>query len=487
MKYKYIKFNIVYFLILYILLCGIVFYTSNKFFLNDFLAIEKEQNKNSIETFLNVINKNIESLTNSTNDYANWDDTYEFMKNKNKKYIYANFREGSHTLAEINLDSIMYVNTKDKIVYSQYDNEYLNANKKEFESFLIEKFKSVNNINTIINFNSKFVYVFKSQVKMSDKTGENVGYIVTSKLLNAEALSKRYAIFESVKIGNVLDNKFDFDIKLNYLDTKVTLFMDDNYLVNNIQFFDEKNEYIISLSATSQRNLIKNSKKTMVIFNLIVFVIMFFIFFFIYKNQSLINNQNELLNKRVERRTKRLRYAYKKISEKNKELYTLANMDSLTKIRNRRKYFIESKALLEKAITNNQNFDIAIIDIDNFKKINDKFGHSVGDEVLITFCDIVNGLIDKNIPFGRIGGEEFCITFYDKKEDEVNEICENIRKKCEKYNLNIDGGFLTFTISLGLSSKNNSNETIDKILQRADALLYEAKNSGKNRLIRRVE
>ena len=209
MKYKYIKFNIVYFLILYILLCGIVFYTSNKFFLNDFLAIEKEQNKNSIETFLNVINKNIESLTNSTNDYANWDDTYEFMKNKNKKYIYANFREGSHTLAEINLDSIMYVNTKDKIVYSQYDNEYLNANKKEFESFLIEKFKSINNINTIINFNSKFVYVFKSQVKMSDKTGENVGYIVTSKLLNAEALSKRYAIFESVKIGNVLDNKFD--------------------------------------------------------------------------------------------------------------------------------------------------------------------------------------------------------------------------------------------------------------------------------------
>ena len=74
-------------------------------------------------------------MTNSTNDYANWDDTYEFMKNKNKKYIYANFREGSHTLAEINLDSIMYVNTKDKIIYSQYDNEYLNAKKKSLKSF----------------------------------------------------------------------------------------------------------------------------------------------------------------------------------------------------------------------------------------------------------------------------------------------------------------------------------------------------------------
>ena len=70
-------------------------------------------------------------------------------------------------------------------------------------------------------------------------------------------------------------------------------------------------------------------------------------------------------------------------------------MDSLTKIKIEESILLKVKALLEKAITNNQNFDIAIIDIDNFKKKNDKFGHSVGDEVLITFCDIVNGLIDK--------------------------------------------------------------------------------------------
>ena len=70
--------------------------------------------------------------------------------------------------------------------------------------------------------------------------------------------------------------------------------------------------------------------------------------------------------------------------------------------------------------------------------------------------------------------------FYDKKEDEVNEICENIRKKkCEKYNLNIDGVFFDFYYFFRIEFKNNPNETIDKILQRADALLYEAKIVGK--------
>lgn len=486
MKQRFIKLNIFYFIFSYILLCGIIFFISYKFFFNDFILIEKEQNKNNIETFLNDINKSLENLKNTTNDYAHWDASYDFMKNKNKNYIYENFREGSQTLLEINLDSIMYLNFKNKVIFSRYSNEYLNSHKNDFENFLIEKFKNETNMNGIVNYNSKLIYLFKSQVKRSDKTGENVGYIFSAKMIDDKSFSQKYTIFEKVNIANYTEDKFDFDINLNYLKAKISISSDNDYLKNNVQFFNQNGEYVISLVTNTQRNLIKNSKKTIFLFDFAVCFTILLVLIFIYKNQVLINNQNELLDKRVKNRTKRLKIIYKKLSEKNKELYKLANMDTLTKIRNRRNYFVESKSLLEKSNLYNQTFFVAIIDLDNFKTINDEYGHSVGDEVLISFSNIVSSIIDKDVLFGRIGGEEFCLTFYNKDKYEVNYMCEKIREKCANYVLNIGNDELTFTISMGLSAKEDSDESIDKILHRADTFLYQAKNSGKNRIIRKI-
>lgn len=487
MKHKYIRFSITFFIASYIILCLVLFSLSYKFFLDDFILIEKEQNKNNITTFLNAIDKNMEALKNTTNDYSKWDDTYEFIQDENEDYIYENFRTGSQTLKEINLDSIIYVNLENKVIYSKYDSDFLEKSKEKFEKIIIEKFKNSENINTITTFDSKFIYLFKSQIKKSDKTGENKGYILTAKIINSEFLSSKYSIFKSIEISNNLSNTFDMEIKLDFINSRITTSLEYNELKNNVQFFDKNGDYVISLITKSNRDLINNSKRTIIIFNVILFFILFFIFFFIYKNQSLIHYQNEILNKRVKERTKKLNIAYKKLNEKNIELEELVNIDFLTKVRNRRSYFIESKKFLEKASLNDENLTIAIIDMDDFKKINDTYGHGVGDLVLISFCEIVNSFIDENILFGRIGGEEFCLTFYNKEFDEVNAICEAIRNKTLQTVINVNGDKIKFTISMGISSKIGSDDIIDKILQRADLLLYEAKKSGKNRVIREVK
>ena len=480
---KNFRLNITFFIISYILLCGIIFFVSFKFFLNDFIALENKQNQTNIHTFLNSINKNIESLRNTTNDYSKWDDSYEFMKNNNPEYIYENFREGSQTLSELNLSAILYLTLENTIQFSEYNNNYLKSNQKDFENYLINKFKNENVVNTIINYNSNFIYLSKNEVKRSDQTGESNGFILTLKLVSDEILSNNFSIFKTISISdNYLESaneKLDFE----YLNTKTKVDLQPNYLINNIQFFNKNNEFIISLVTTNERDIINNSKRTIYIFNLIVFLIMGVIFLFIYKNQYLIVNQNRILNEEVERRTRQLHLAYGKLDEKNKELYEYANTDSLTKIRNRRNYFIESKKLLESSILENRYFHILMIDIDNFKKINDRFGHANGDKVLINFCNIVNSIIDKDMIFGRIGGEEFCITFYNKDINEITQISETIRETCAKSEMIEDANKITFTVSMGLSSRNDLKD-IDKILQKADELLYLAKGNGKNRLIR---
>lgn len=126
---------------------------------------------------------------------------------------------------------------------------------------------------------------------------------------------------------------------------------------------------------------------------------------------------------------------------------------------------------------------VLYIDIDKFKQINDTYGHAIGDKILIAFCAIVNEIIDKDTIFRRIGGEEFCLTFKNKTLDETQAIGERIRQKCENAVLHINEHKIKFTVSLGLSDR-KEYQHIDEILQHADELLYSAKNSGRNKMIR---
>ena len=121
MEIKYFRTHISFFIISYILLLAFLFFTSYKFFLNDSFLLEKTQNESNIKSFLPTIDNEIKNLKNTTNDYSTWDDTYEFIKNKNKKYIYENFREGSETLKNLNIDSMIYVNLKNEVVFSIYN------------------------------------------------------------------------------------------------------------------------------------------------------------------------------------------------------------------------------------------------------------------------------------------------------------------------------------------------------------------------------
>lgn len=160
------------------------------------------------------------------------------------------------------------------------------------------------------------------------------------------------------------------------------------------------------------------------------------------------------------------------------EIKNKANKDHLTGLYNRRYLFNIGNEIYNDCKTKNKVFAIAIIDIDNFKRINDIYGHDIGDIALKEVSVILNKNISSNGLISRLGGEEFCICFYNRNEDEIKELLEYIRKDFEKNVIEIKDIQLKYTISIGCSFDFGLN--MDAMIKNADEYLYEAKKDGRN-------
>jgi diguanylate cyclase (GGDEF)-like protein len=447
-------------------------------------VLERNQNKNNINTLLITLNLRMDNIKSIAHDYGGWDDTYYFIEGKNSNYIYDNFREGTDTLENLNLDFMIFSNLKDNIAFSQYTRDILKKNRVEFEKELLKKFDSGNIVNTMYKFKTNYLFLSKTRILKSDFSGMPNGYIYAGKIINNKSLNLMIDAFKKLYISDKSFTQNDLKFNYSYLENvKVKIITKDENIINYIQFYDRKDNYIFSIVCENERNIVKNGQKTILMYNLIISMFLFVLFYILFKNQKILERYNELLETKVDNKTAELRKTLKVLEVKNEELDRLANTDSLTNIRNRRSFFIESNRVLQKSILENSELFIVSIDLDYFKKINDTYGHLAGDKVLIEFCNIVNSIIDDDTIFGRIGGEEFCITFLNKDIKSAVSIVECIRHKCETTVVEIEDKKIKFTISMGLTERENAIN-VDDILRNSDSLLYKAKESGRNRLFR---
>ncbi len=164
------------------------------------------------------------------------------------------------------------------------------------------------------------------------------------------------------------------------------------------------------------------------------------------------------------------------VGEGQRGLLKLATTDSLTGIGNRRLFeeIFQAHQSLENRY--DVNLFLLIFDIDDFKKINDTFGHNAGDSVLKELVKLVSKSIRKSDIFVRWGGEEFVILLRYPDPLGVMDIAEQIRKRIDTHSFE---AIIHVTCSFGLTSI-NPNESIEKVISRADQALYRAKADGKN-------
>jgi diguanylate cyclase (GGDEF)-like protein len=172
------------------------------------------------------------------------------------------------------------------------------------------------------------------------------------------------------------------------------------------------------------------------------------------------------------------------LEEAQEKLKLLASTDSMTKLYNRRYFDKISSSMLALAKRNRADSTIIMLDIDNFKNINDMYGHKVGDNVIISLAKILQELSRESDIASRWGGEEFVILLPNTSSDGAIVIAEKIRRTVEEFIITLeDDNQLKFTVSVGISQVNNElDKNIEASINRADIALYRAKKDGKNRI-----
>jgi diguanylate cyclase (GGDEF)-like protein/PAS domain S-box-containing protein len=169
--------------------------------------------------------------------------------------------------------------------------------------------------------------------------------------------------------------------------------------------------------------------------------------------------------------------------EAEEQLRLLASTDALTGALNRRRIFELATEELERAIRYNRPLVVAMLDLDHFKAVNDRFGHATGDDALRAVAEVIRGGVRAHDRLGRYGGEEFLLVMPETTLDEAVAALERVRVAVEGLALSSGGEKVTLTVSTGVVAT-QPEVTLDTLLRRADEALFAAKRGGRNRVMR---
>ena len=186
-----------------------------------------------------------------------------------------------------------------------------------------------------------------------------------------------------------------------------------------------------------------------------------------------LENTNSFLEEKVQARTADLEQA-------RQVAVSMAETDVLTGVGNRRFFFSHGENAFQLAKRLEQPLTLVMIDIDNFKKINDAKGHASGDNVIKRVTNLCKQRLRSTDILGRIGGEEFAFIMIGTELKEAVVFSERLRKEIETTVVDSPLGNINFTTSFGITSITPQDQRLDTVLNRADKALYQAKRKGRN-------
>jgi diguanylate cyclase (GGDEF)-like protein len=199
--------------------------------------------------------------------------------------------------------------------------------------------------------------------------------------------------------------------------------------------------------------------------------------------QDALRKAQDELEAKVALRTRALARANLQLKKTNAKLEKASREDPLTGLLNRRVLLEMATGEWARWLRYGTPFSLMLIDIDNFKSVNDRHGHLIGDRVLVLIANTIARSIRSVDMVGRYGGEEFVVVLPQTHSDGAVAAGHNLIHNIRRAYLRTDDLIIGITVSVGIATVSSDDENLDSLLQRADAALYAAKHQGKDRLV----
>ena len=245
-----------------------------------------------------------------------------------------------------------------------------------------------------------------------------------------------------------------------------------NYFNKSIKsLINNNNEYKLFFSATMHKDLVNDNGK----FNLKISKLEEGKSRFLFLEFINVTNEFERVNQ-LKLYINKLSLLNKKLKDKEKIIKKLAYYDKLTGLGNRVLFYEIAEKMLDNCHRNNSMLALMFIDIDNFKSINDTYGHTTGDNVLVKVADILKKATRKNDVISRFGGDEFLVLLPDIKNFNNYKIIHSRIINTKKRIINLYGNKINISLSTGVSFYPQDGKSIDELIIKADEAMYVAKN-----------
>lgn len=475
---------------------------SKTFLLKSFTDIEIDKAHTAAKVVLNYIQNDLYKMNSMNVDYARWDNTYNYLNNRNNDYVSSNFGDTT-SMSKGNINLIFITDRVGNIVFKK---NIENQQKHAFTESLAKTITTdvskllvnnrTKNITGFIVYNKIPILISAEKITKSNGVGNSPGIFIFAKYYDKDAikilnqnteLQSELIIYDKELISNSDSEKKDTFVKVTNKKF-ITSYASLNDIFLQPSFF---------VKVTAQRNIFRNAQNTLNFFLLILFAalivfslsIFILIHVFVIKKIKIINlivdnvhNSHDVFtsiclkgNDEISELASKFNNMFYRLKKSDEIIISLANYDTLTGLANRKKLLENSSDLLE---NEKENLAFFFIDLDKFKAINDTFGHEVGDIVLVEVAKRLKNNTKHADIVSRIGGDEFIVIIRDLKcPSSATKIAKKfVKSLCDAFIYNEEPLYIGASVGISLFPQHGTD--VDTLIKNADLAMYEVKKSG---------